>query len=298
MEQLSIMSQIEQVVKQIQSEFRVNPNGQVFTSIRGAARLADIDESSIRTALHSAGQKPSRLAEFLIQEGFEGAELISWVTTGIPDIALALILEYYAHECQERYRSEQAKLCCRAFNSIGIRDWVKKSIGWEVQPANGITKTESRIEEMLAQNQQMMQQSQQMMMAIAMMCQQQGIQMESLALQVSSVDTRLTRIESNRDEAIAELDEAEPPSVEAEDLTTRAKLNRLVRDYSAATAIPFSEVWKRVYREFRDRYHVDLKQRSKNIQGSGGKKLSSLDVCENLGMIEQLYAVAFALLKA
>lgn len=293
------MSQIEQIVKQIQAEFRIDEAGQAFVTIRGAARLADIDESSIRVALHSAGQKPSQLAKFLIKEGFEAAEQTSWTANGIPDTALALILEYYAYETQERYRSQQAKLCCRAFNSIGIRAWVHQSIGWEPQAIDSpIANTGSQIEQMLAQNQQMMQQSQQMMMAIAMMCQQQGIQMESIALQVSSVDARLTQIESDRDEAIAELDEAVSPSVEAEDLSTRARLNRLVRDYSAATSIPFGEVWKRVYRDFRDRYHVDLKQRARNIQANGGKKLGSLDVCEQLGMIEQLYAVAFELLKA
>lgn len=125
------MSQVEQTVKQIQTEFKVDENGKVTASIRGAARLADVDESSIRTALHSAGQKPSKMAVFLIEQGIDSAELISWIDTGIPDTALALILEYYAYETQSRYRSQQAKLCCRAFNSIGIREWIKDSIGWK-----------------------------------------------------------------------------------------------------------------------------------------------------------------------
>ena len=71
------------------------------------------------------------MAEFLIEQGFQGAELIAWIDAGIPDIALALILEYYAYETQERYRTQQAKLCCRAFNSIGIRVWVHNVIGWQ-----------------------------------------------------------------------------------------------------------------------------------------------------------------------
>lgn len=111
------------------------------------------------------------------------------------------------------------------------------------------------------------------------------------------LEAKLAQIEATQQEAIASLSEIPTPEIEAEELTTRAKLNRLVRDYSAANAIHFQEVWRRVYCEFRDRYHVDLRQRTKNIQANGGKKFSSLDICEQLGKIEELYAVAFDLLK-
>jgi seryl-tRNA synthetase len=113
-----------------------------------------------------------------------------------------------------------------------------------------------------------------------------------------ALEVKLAQIKATQQKAIASLDEVAEPEVEAEELTTRAKLNRLVRDYSAANAVHFQEVWRRVYREFRDRYHVDLKQRAKNIQANGGRKFTSLDVCEQLGKIEELYAVAFEVLKA
>jgi hypothetical protein len=125
------MSQIEQVVKQIQSEFRLDAEGKALVSIRGAARLASVDESSIRSSLHSAGQKPSKMAEFLMRQALKGADLASWTENGIPDIGLALILEYFAYETQPRYRTEQSRLCCRAFSAIGIRAWIHESIGWK-----------------------------------------------------------------------------------------------------------------------------------------------------------------------
>lgn len=136
------------------------------------------------------------------------------------------------------------------------------------------------------------------LLTLTSLCQQQGTQIQSLTSQLSLVQAQVSKIEATQQEAIASLDETAEPEVEAEELTTRAKLNRLVRDYSAANAVHFHEVWRRVYREFRDRYHVDLKQRAKNIQANGGKKSTSLDVCEQLGHMEQLYAVAFELLKA
>lgn len=145
--------------------------------------------------------------------------------------------------------------------------------------------------QLLAQSQQMMLQTQQMILQIAAMTQQQGVQ-------IAAVVEKINEVEAIQQEAIASLDEVAQPEVEAEELSTRAKLNRLVRDYSVANAVHFQEVWRRVYREFRDRYHVDLKQRAKNIQANGGKKFTSLDICEQLGRIEELYAVAFDLLKA
>lgn len=142
-----------------------------------------------------------------------------------------------------------------------------------------------QLNQLLAQN----------LIALTALCQQQGVQVQALSTQLSAMESQVQQLVATREEAIASLDEADTPAVEAEELTTRAKLNRLVRDYSASTSIPFNEVWKRVYREFRDRYHVDLKTRAKNLPG---KKWKALDVCEQLEMMEQLYAVAFELLKA
>jgi hypothetical protein len=42
-----------------------------------------------------------------------------------------------------------------------------------------------------------------------------------------------------------------------------------------------------LYAEFRDRYHINLRIRARN-----NGKLKPLDICEQLGMIEELYAVA------
>lgn len=111
------------------------------------------------------------------------------------------------------------------------------------------------------------------------------------------LEAKILQIEAVQEEAIAALDVIPAPEAQAKTLTTRAKLNRLVRDYSGANAVHFQEVWRRLYREFRDRYHIDLSQRAKNMQAAGGKKLGALDICEQLGKIEELYAVAFDLLR-
>ena len=114
-------------------------------SIRGAARLAGVDHSALvrqfSTRSEGGEQKPSKLAKFLTEQGVEGGDLASFSRDGIPDTVLAVILEYYAYECQPRYRSPLAKQCCRAFRAIGIRTWIQQQAGW----SPSVTKPELEI---------------------------------------------------------------------------------------------------------------------------------------------------------
>lgn len=133
-----MMTQIEQTVQAIRNEFRFNENGQAFVSIRGAARLAGVSDAGIVLSFQSAADlKPRPLAEFLIRQGFDATNLESFSTVGIPDTALSLILEYFGYECQQRYRTEEAKACFRAFSTIGIRAWLQCELGYRQQQANG-----------------------------------------------------------------------------------------------------------------------------------------------------------------
>jgi hypothetical protein len=129
------MSQIEiaEIIEQIRQEIQINANGQGKASVRAAARLAGVDEKAIRNSLDGAELKPSKLAIILVEHGFDPAELRQWKTNGIPDIAIAIILDYYAHEAG-RYCTKQARLVCRAFNTIGVRAWIQDVLGWVKPP--------------------------------------------------------------------------------------------------------------------------------------------------------------------
>ncbi|MCC5632938.1 hypothetical protein LC613_35985 [Nostoc sphaeroides CHAB 2801] len=86
------MSQIEiiQIIEQISEEIEVDANGQAKASIRATARLAGVDDESIRKALKSSADlTPSKLAKELILQGFEAADLADWRTSGIPNAAIS-----------------------------------------------------------------------------------------------------------------------------------------------------------------------------------------------------------------
>ena len=91
----------------IKSEFEVEEDGKVYAkSIRAVARLCGVEHTTILRGGAFANQQ---LAEKLTQQGFDLNELVQ--STGesikIPDVAVGLIIEYYALEA--RIPSQQAK---------------------------------------------------------------------------------------------------------------------------------------------------------------------------------------------
>lgn len=118
---------------QFRTEVTVDKDGIGRASIRGVSRLAGVDDESISKALRTADLTPSKLSVFLTQQGFDSADQTNWKSTGIPDLAVASILEYYAFEAG-RYCTDNAKLVYRAFARMGVRVWMQKLVNW--QPAS------------------------------------------------------------------------------------------------------------------------------------------------------------------
>jgi hypothetical protein len=125
--------QIAEIIEQIKQEIEVDSNGHGKASIKATARLAGVSDMAIIKALESANLEPSKLAHMLMQQGFNAAKLTEWRTLGIPDIGIAIILDYYAHEAG-RYCTKQARLVCKAFNTIGVRAWIQDVLGWVKPP--------------------------------------------------------------------------------------------------------------------------------------------------------------------
>jgi hypothetical protein len=125
------MSQIEitQILEQIREEIEVDASGKGKASMKATARLSQVSDKAIGKALESANLEPSKLAQILMQQGFNAANLDRWRTEGIPDIAIGIILHYYAYEAG-RYCTKQAKLVCQAFGTVGVRAWMQDVLGW------------------------------------------------------------------------------------------------------------------------------------------------------------------------
>lgn len=128
------MTNLELVVLQIATEIRVENDGRSFATIRGTSRLIGRDNRNLsRDLLTAASCRKAKLAEYLIELGFEGAAISTWGQTGIPDMAVHAIATYYAYKCDERYRTIEAERCALVFGSVGVRKLFQEAVGWHSQ---------------------------------------------------------------------------------------------------------------------------------------------------------------------
>lgn len=120
-----------EIERELSKEVRCDESGRGFYTVRGAARLVDVDDSSLGKSLGTGtAQTPSKLSAFLILQGFDGAVLPTWRTEGIPDQAVHSIIEYFAFEAG-RYCTPKALVMFRFVGRWGIRSLSHKVTGWQ-----------------------------------------------------------------------------------------------------------------------------------------------------------------------
>ena len=111
---------------------------------------------------------------------------------------------------------------------------------------------------------------------------------------LAAMDTRITAIEQRGVAATKELFALPSPEVVAPQRTTRTYINEVVRAYGVMNNCNMAELFGKLYREVRDRYHVDFVARSRN---SGKKYNSVLHYVEenNPEFMKDIYGVAHEL---
>ena len=115
------------VFESIKNELTIKNDGVGYCSLRGASKLVGISHSVLVEHFKdtfSMSEKISKLSKRLIEQGFEPGYFSS---KGIPDLALAIIIEYYALDAGRRCTT-LAKNAYRAFAAVGIRTVVQKVV--------------------------------------------------------------------------------------------------------------------------------------------------------------------------
>lgn len=159
------MASLMEVQANLKKEIKVNNQGQGFLSIRGAARLCDIDATGLSRALASEGVDffGSKLSRKLAEEGFPSEKVVEFSKSGIPDMALGVIIEYYAFDAGKRC-TDLALATFRAFSRIGIRVWLQHSTNWKAEETSDNPSLLEMVAEMqkeileLRQNQRLLEQ--------------------------------------------------------------------------------------------------------------------------------------------
>ena len=118
----NLSSQMTEVLQGIRSEITVDKEGKASITKKGLAELLGISRSVL-----GVDRMAKKLAETLTTKGFLGVDRS--LSSGIPDVAVQCIIEYYAFDAQDK--SEVALTLFRAFAAVGIRAWFQEVSGYE-----------------------------------------------------------------------------------------------------------------------------------------------------------------------
>jgi prophage antirepressor-like protein len=109
--------------------------------------------------------------------------------------------------------------------------------------------------------------------------------------QIRDNNNRILALEKHNREAEESLKHVERSSLELPEKSVRSKVNELVRSYCLSNNLKYSDVWGRVYAEFRYRYSIDIKRRAKN------RGMKVLDLVADMDKMDELFAVASVVCK-
>lgn len=283
------MLSIEQIEQQIESEIRIDERGRGTASIKAVSRLAGVNDAALIRTFQGADLKPSKLAKTLIANGFDAADLKSFSESGIPDIAIAIILKYYAYQAG-RYCTQQAKAIDGVLSAITVRKWMQQIKGWQeprpqVEPQLQLPPQQ----ELQVQPQSMPLPETPIQLIVEMakhLARQEQEQLE-LKRQQQELNQRLTAFEQVQVEARQELIALPPASTGVPEESLDMKVRRIVNNYCSATGLMQGEVFRNLYQQFSYRYRRQVKP-----QGSESK----LQAFVRLGLIGNLYDLAAELL--
>lgn len=229
--------------------------GESFASQSALARMVDKepDNRAVRNFLKGVSDSNVIKAEIQTAGGLQGVSLYD---------------ENTIYETFAKYKPELLIQCAKA----GIRVYLHTLAGFKVN-STAVAKELSPLEILEQQ--------------VRLMRQQQD-ELDRVKLQVQELNEFKQEIKDTQQDAITQLKALPQATCTAQPIAQKELLNRLIRDYALAKNLNYGFVYNWVYREFRDRYHIDLKVRGKNHKPT----MTGTEYADKNGLTDKLYAVA------
>lgn len=108
------------------------------------------------------------------------------------------------------------------------------------------------------------------------------------AQKLNTIESKVNEIIEAKEIAQAEMLALPKPDKKAKECTVRKNVSKIVNAHCQEMHKLQQEAYTDLYREFKYRYSIDV-----NARMSSGKFKSKLDCIESLGMMEELYALAY-----
>lgn len=118
----SLNSQMVEVISGIRSEIKVDTEGKGSITKNGLCVLLGVSRNVLDDR-----EMSKKLAQSLATLGFNNVR--ENFQNGIPDLAVACIIEYYAFD--SRIKPINAQVLYRAFAAVGVRAWFQDVAGYE-----------------------------------------------------------------------------------------------------------------------------------------------------------------------
>jgi len=258
------MSQLTQFKTDDGIEVIINQEtGEAFASAAGYSRMSGAKKTTISKRLKGLNPTERNRGEVQTPGGIQGVELIpaslcfKWAIKDNPGLA-------------------------EKMGEVGATVFLHKLAGYEV---TSTATSQPSVDRDLPDNLKALQ----LLLdnAAEVHRKQQELERRQQELETQQREQSLAVTEILEDKRIAteQLKALPAPTVEAPQMTMRAKVNQLVRNYVGRTNIPHREVWNRLYKEFFYRCSYNAGERAKN------RGLKKLDCIEQDGLMEQFYAI-------
>jgi hypothetical protein len=244
---------------EVRDELKIDSQGRAYASLRGVARLAGIVPSTLSESVRN---KESKLARKLAEGGFQ--DVRNSEETGIIDLAIALIIEYYSFDAGQRC-TEEARKTYRAFAAIGIRSWIHRELGYN--PANNIEPT---VPVWVVEN-----------------FEEAWKRLTALEDDRRKHDKRIEKLEEIIDEADQLWLTFPAPESKIMPVSTRSRCLLLVHHACIKYRMSIAKIWDEAYAFFKFRAAFDARARAKN---SGRSPLDEIEEC---GLIDAFYACLY-----
>jgi hypothetical protein len=249
------MSSLQQYDRDGIEIFIDHESGESFCSVSGYSRMSGKSQSTIAEREKTYRKGEGRMSEILTSTGTKTIRLIDedqiaeWLPKDNPVMASKIM-------------------------KLGIRTLMHEIAGYSPKPQMAMSTPEMFL--MCAQQ------------VYDLHCNQKRLEesldahQKQLAVVQSEVASIL-KVQKETEESFKAL----PPAIKpVPSRTTRTNINTLVRNFCYKTNTGHRDAWRKLYREFRDRYHVDL-----GVRASNGN-CAPLDIAQSLDLVDDLYALA------
>lgn len=107
----------------------IDDEGRLTFNFHSLAAITGVTHQLLSRSFDPSNIKRNKLAQFLVEQGVDPSNMLLWKTNGIPDTAVAYIVQYYASFAGQ-HCTKEARLMAVSLIGVGLRTFGQKVLGY------------------------------------------------------------------------------------------------------------------------------------------------------------------------